>query len=131
GILVVSFGFAILVARTLNPAARGDFALIQATNGLTVVLANFAIGGAVVFHVGKRRMTSQRAVGAAAALALLSGGAGAVVLIPVALALRSRLFPDLAPLLVAGAVLLATPLLLREYMGGILIALGRPQRYVL
>ena len=131
GILVVSFGFAVLVARTLDPAARGDFALIQATNGLTVVLANFAIGGAVVYHVGRRRMTSQRAVGAATALALLSSGAGALVLIPVALALRSRLFPDLAPILVAGAVLLATPLLLREYMGGILIALGRPQRYVL
>lgn len=131
GILIVSFGFAVLVARTLDPARRGNFALLQATNGLTVVLANFAIGGAVVYHLGKGRMSPRRAIGAASALAVLSGGVAALVLIPLALALRSRLFPDLAPALITGAVVLAGPLLLREYVGGTLIALGRPQRYVL
>src|SRR6266545_911566 len=127
GILVVSFGFAVMVARALDPARRGNFALLQATNGLTVVLANFAIGGAVVYHLGKGRISPRRAVGAASALALVSGGVAALVLIPIALALRSRLFPDLAPALVIGAILLAAPLLLREYVGGTLIGLGRPQ----
>lgn len=131
GILVVSFAFAVMVARALDPARRGNFALLQATNGLTVVLANFAIGGAVVYHLGKGRISPRRAVGAASALALVSGGVAALVLIPIALALRSRLFPGLAPALVIGAVLLAAPLLLREYVGGTLIGLERPQRYLL
>lgn len=131
GILIVSFAFAVLVARTLDPARRGSFALLQATNGLTVVLANFAIGGAVVYHLGKGRVSAPRAIGAASVLAMLSGAAAAAVLIPLGLVLRPRLFPDLAPLMVTGAVLLAAPLLLREYVGGTLIALGRPGRYVL
>ena len=130
GILVVSFAFAILVARMLDPARRGSFALLQATNGLTVVLANFAIGGAVIYHVGKGRVTAPRAVGAASVLAVLSGVAAAAVLIPAGLLLRPHLFPEVSPLLLSGAILLATPLLLREYVGGTLIALGRPGRYV-
>jgi len=131
GILIVSFGFAVMVARTLDPAGRGDFALLQATNGLTVVLANFAIGGAVVYHLGKGRLSPQRTVGAASILAILSGAAAALVLVPLGLAFRSRIFPGIPPLLILAAILLATPLLLREYVGGTLIALGRPQRYVL
>jgi O-antigen/teichoic acid export membrane protein len=109
GVLVISFGFAIIVARTLDPARRGSFALLQATNGLTVVLANFAIGGAVVYHVGKGRLTAGRAMGAASLLAALSGGVAATILIPVGLVFRPRLFPELSPLLVSGAILLATP----------------------
>jgi O-antigen/teichoic acid export membrane protein len=131
GLLIVSFGFAVMVARVLDPAGRGNFALLQATNGLTVVLANFAIGGAVVYHVGKGRISHGRALGAASTLAVVSGGMAALILIPIALAFRSRLFPDLAPALVMGAVLLAAPLLLREYVGGTLIGQGRPQRYLL
>lgn len=130
-ILIVSFGFAVIVARILDPAGRGDFALLQATNGLTIVLANFAIGGAVVYHLGKGRLSPQRTVGAASILAVLSGAAAALILIPLGLAFRSRIFPGIAPLLIVAAILLATPLLLREYVGGTLIALGRPQRYVL
>jgi O-antigen/teichoic acid export membrane protein len=126
GMVLLSFALAVVVARALDPAGRGRFALLQALNGFAVVVANFAIGRAVIFHVGKGLLTVRRATGAAVTLALVSGVAATLVLFPIALALRDRLFPGIAPVLIGTALALATPILLREYLAGAMTAVGRP-----
>src|SRR6266536_3793578 len=119
-ILVLSFTLSIVVARTLSPAGRGHFALLQALNGLTAVTVNFAVSSAALYHIGKGSLSPERAGGAASALAALSGALGAMVLIPIALLLKGSIFAGIPTLFVVGAILLATPLLLRDYLGGVM-----------
>jgi O-antigen/teichoic acid export membrane protein len=128
---VLSFAFAVAAARMLDPAGRGRFALLQALAGLGLVVGNLAISAAIVFHLGRRLVSAGRAAGAAWILSLLSGLLAVLVLAPVSLVLRDRLFPGISPLLIVGAVLLATPMFFRDYSGGVLIALGRPERFML
>jgi O-antigen/teichoic acid export membrane protein len=131
GTYVLSFAFAIAAARLLDPAERGRFALLQSLNGLAVVLGNLAISAAVVFHLGRKLMSTGRAAGASWILSAVSGVLAAVVLIPGSLALHDRVFPGIPSVLLVAAVLLATPMFFRDYSGGILIAVGRPERFML
>ncbi len=130
-VMVLSLGLAIALARILPPAQRGEFAALQALTGLAAVVGNLAISGSIVYHVGKRMFPASRASGAAVIWAFISGGIATAVLIPVALLLRSRLLPGISGSLLALAVVLAIPMLVREYSGGVMIALSRPQRYLL
>jgi O-antigen/teichoic acid export membrane protein len=131
GILALSLGFAVAVARALPPSGRGQFALLQSLNGFAVVVGNLAISGAVIYHLGKRLITPERAASAAIMLAFASGAAIAAVMLPIALLLRSAVLPGLSFGLIATSIVLATPLIARDYCGGLMITMGRPRRYVL
>lgn len=126
GVLALSFLFGIAVARALAPTARGHFALIQSLNALTFVVANFAVTRALIHHVGKDLLSPREAARMGPAMGLLSGLAGAAVLGPVALFLRPTFLPGVSPIWILGAILLAIPLVVREYVSGPLIAVGRP-----
>jgi O-antigen/teichoic acid export membrane protein len=130
GIVLISFGFAIALAQALVPARRGDFALVQALAGLTAVLGNFAISKAVIHHFGKRILPVGAAITGAVVLALLSGGMAALVFIPLGLGFHKEVLPGLDTLYIVAAIALATGLLAREYLGGVSIAVGRPQDYI-
>lgn len=130
GSYILSFAFAIAVARTLDPAGRGRFALLQALNALALVVGNLAISAAIVFHVGRRLISVGRAAGAAWTLSILSGALAGLLLIPASLALGDSLFPGISAILIVAAVLLATPMFVRDYSGGLLMALGRPERFM-
>jgi O-antigen/teichoic acid export membrane protein len=58
-------------------------------------------------------------------LAILSGGVGALLVLPPALVYQP-LFGKIPPVLIAAAVLLATPILLRDFLTGVVVTLGRP-----
>lgn len=128
--LILSFLFAIGVARTLAPSIRGDFALLQALNGFVLVAVNFAVSGAIIYHVGKGALTIRSSSRAASFLALMSGGLGALLFIPLSLVVKETFFPGINPLLLVVAILLVTPLLAREYLGGTMIAAHRSLDYV-
>jgi O-antigen/teichoic acid export membrane protein len=128
--LVLSFLFAIGVARALEPSLRGDFALLQALNGFVLVAVNFAVSGAIIYHVGKGALTIERSSRAASSLALLSSALGALLFIPLSLLINRTVFPGISPLLLVAAIVLVTPLLLREYLGGTMIATHRSLDYV-
>jgi O-antigen/teichoic acid export membrane protein len=131
GILLFSFLFAIAVARSLSPEGRGQFALLQTLNGLTYVFANFAISLAIIRQVGKRLLSARDAASQAPGLAILCAAVGIAVVLPIALALRSTVLAALPASLVVAAVVLATPLLIRDYLGGALISIGRSYAIVL
>lgn len=129
GILVMSLLLAVFVARSLEPAERGHFALLQSLNGLTGISANFAIASAAIFHIGKRLITPREAAGAACTLALLSGALGAAAIVPIALVARDSVFSGISTSLIIGAILLATAVLIRDYLGGVLVSISRPLSY--
>lgn len=130
GILGLSFLFAVALARALPPAERGDFALIQALNGFAAVALNLAIGGSIVYHVGKEYITVGRAASAAISLAILCGVAGAVVFIPPTLVVREDILPGISIPLILMSLALVTPVLMREYLGGVMVSAGRSLDYV-
>ncbi len=128
--LAFSFAFAVLLARLLSPSDRGDFALFSSLIGLALVLGNIAVAKAIVHRVGQGHMPLQLAGGAATSLGLMSGAGVMVVLLPLTLAFRDSTLPGLSPLAIALALLLVTPLLLREYWSGVLLVEGRSLAYV-
>jgi O-antigen/teichoic acid export membrane protein len=130
GIVLISFAFAVALARALDPARRGDFALVQALTGLTAVLCNFAISKAVIHHLGKRILPVGSAITGAVVLALLSGALAAVVFIPLGIGFHNQVLPDLRTVYIVAGIALASCVLAREYLGGVSIAVGRPQDYI-
>jgi O-antigen/teichoic acid export membrane protein len=128
--LVLSLGFAVALARALRPDARGLFALMQSLTGIVAVLANLAIGKAILHHVGKGLLPVHRAGGIAATLALASGVGAAVIFVPVSLGLKGSLLPGLTSLYIVVSIALVTPILFREYIAGAMFSIRRPLDYL-
>jgi O-antigen/teichoic acid export membrane protein len=127
---VGSFAFAIVVARVLLPSERGDFALLQTAAGIAALIANFAVAKAIIYRVGKGEMGLGEASTAGATLGVASGLIGLVVILPVVLATRKTLLPSIPVSSLFVAVGVATPLLIREYLGGVLVSAGRSVAFV-
>jgi len=95
---VLAFGLAtsVLTARALGPDARGLWALCFMIANSAVFAASLHVGQALVFHVGRRGLAPERALGA---LLLLVAALGALVFAALRLleAPLLALFDDLRP----------------------------------
>ena len=129
--VLLSLAAAVSLARALGPAGRGQLAVLQSLAGLAAVLTNFAVAKAIVHRVGRRQLTLASAASDAFVLAAMSGLAGAALVLPLAILFRGRLVPGLAIALVAAAVGVATIQQVREYLSGVLLAVGQSLTYVM
>jgi len=55
---------------------------------------------------------------------------GSVVILPIALAVRPHAYPNISILWLVLAVVASVGVLMKEYLGGVVFALGRPLRYI-
>ena len=116
--LPLSFVVTIVTSRYLLPQGRGAFALglLTVTIGSTLL----SIGTAVTRELGRREEAVESIVRRSLVLSIVLGSAGAFVLLPIGMATSEHGYRS-AELLVLGLPLL----LIRQTIGGSLIALGR------
>jgi O-antigen/teichoic acid export membrane protein len=116
--LPLSFVITVITSRYLLPEGRGAFALglLTVTLGSTLL----SIGTAVTRELGRKEESIESIVRRGLVLSVVLGSIGAVALLPLGLATGSEGYRA-AELLVLGLPLL----LVRQTIGGSLIALGR------
>jgi len=116
--LPLSFVITIITSRYLLPDGRGAFALglLTVTIGSTLL----SIGTAVTRELGRNEESVESIVRRALVLSVVLGSVGALVLLPIGMATSEQGYRA-AELLVLGLPLL----LIRQTIGGSLIALGR------
>lgn len=103
--MALSVATGALLARTLGPAGRGEYALALLGQSLAVLLANLGISNALTYYLARREFSIERLIAQTICLALILGGIAAVALTGVAAMFGRVLLPGVpSDLVVIAAV---------------------------
>jgi O-antigen/teichoic acid export membrane protein len=125
--LAVSFGFSVIVARTLGPYDKGIYNAVLLIPGLYINLFSFGIGDGTFFYQAKGQCTTATAYTHTCIVTLLTGALALGLGTTVGQPLLVRVFPNVpAPWLVLG-LLLGFLSLHGILSNSVLMGTGRPQ----
>ncbi|MCU0652671.1 MAG: flippase [Candidatus Pacebacteria bacterium] len=119
----------VVIARALGPQGQGIYSLATLLPGLILVLSNFGLGMAAVFHVGRKEYPAKVVFGSSILLAVtigvvtLAGGAATVHF------WGSALFPGVEPYYLYLALLLLPFYIFFDIASSILLGLQRIGKY--
>lgn len=127
GSLLAGFATSALAARIIGPQGVGTAATILAAGAIAALLANAGLSQAAIYFVGRNGPSAQRVVSQFIAMGLVSAGSAGLVNGIAVLALGNLL--GVSSVSVPIAILAASPLLLFEIAGALLLGLRLIRTY--
>jgi len=113
-VFVLSLVAGVILARTLGPGGRGEYALALLGPSLVVLAANLGVSNALIYHLARRTYRIDQLIGQVTSLALLLGAVAAVALIGVVALFGKTVLPGV-PLNLVVIAGLSVPLALFFY----------------